>query len=468
MLRHASVLMLGASLLAACAAGPDYHRPTPAALAERPFAGADPALTAPAAPVDAWWHLYHDPRLDQLVADALAANADIRVAVARIERARAGLRGSQADRLPQTTLNAQGTHGRSSAAQTLPGYDRLNTTYAAGGDLSYEVDAFGRVSRGVEAARADLGAAQADAAAVRLAVEADTVRAYFDATSAAERLAAARATVDLLDRSVRITTARYEVGRSDHLDVVRVTALRDQQAATIPTLEVDRRGAMLRLATLTGRAPQDLPADLDAAVTTPALAQPIPVGDGRALLARRPDVAAAERRLAAASARIGVATADLYPHISLGASGGFTATQGMDLFGAGAARWLLGPVITWAFPNNAAVRARIGQARADDAAALATFDGTVLTALEESERALATYARAVERVRTLAQARDAAASAARISLARQREGRIDFLDLLDAQRTLANAEADLVAGQRDVALAQVDVFRALGGGWTTA
>jgi outer membrane protein, multidrug efflux system len=466
MLKTLPLLLVGASLLAACAAGPDYHRPQTSASAARPFAAAEADVTSPAAPADRWWTLYNDPRLNQLVTDALAANTDVRVAVARVQHARALLSGSKADRLPQTTLSGSPSYGLVSEAQTIPGYPRQGAQYDLGGSISYEVDAFGRVSRNIEAARADLGAAEADAAAVRLAVIAETVRAYLDLTTSAERLGVAEGTVALLDHSVRITSARFDVGRSDRLDVVRVTALRDQQQADIPTLKADRQAALLRLATLTGRAPADLPADLGTAATTPALAQPIPVGDGAQLLARRPDVAAAERRAAAASARIGVATADLYPHISLGGSGGVTAVDGMSLFGAGATRWLLGPTISWAFPNQKAIHARINAARADDAAAIAQFDGTVLTALEETERALSAYARAVERERDLNAARDSAARAARISLARQREGRIDFLTVLDAERTLAGAEADLVEARRAVAFAQVDVFRALGGGWS--
>jgi outer membrane protein TolC len=176
-------------------------------------------------------------------------------------------------------------------------------------------------------------------------------------------------------------------------------------------------------------------------------------------------VRAAERRLAADTARIGVATAELYPHISLGGSIGSTALGGMNVLGSGASRWSVGPLISWTFPNTAAVHARIAAARADDAASLAQFDGTVLTALEETERALTRYARLRERIDILARTRDEAQRAARITLARQREGRIDFLTVLDAQRTLASAETDLVAARRDATFAQVDLFRALGGGW---
>lgn len=468
MTRTFIALLLGASALTACAAGPDYRPPATPTTAAAPFIGAaNPAVSA-SATQDRWWTLYRDPLLDTLVADALAANTDIRVAVARIERARASLRGAKSDRLPQTSLGASGTYNRTSAAQSLPNIDRENWVLDAGLDVAYEVDLFGRVKRGVEAARGDLAAVQADADGVRVAVIADTVRAYLDVTATAERLAVAQRTVALLDQSIRITGARFEVGRSDRLDVIRVTALREQQKATIPALAADRDAALFRLATLTGRTPQQLPDTVRAATHTPQLAQSIPVGDGQALLARRPDVRAAERRLAADTARIGVATADLYPRITLGGSVGTTALGGGNLLGGGPLNWVLGPLISWAFPNTEAIRARIGAAKADGAASLATFDGTVLQALEESERALSAYAHAIERAQTLGLARDEAARAARISLARQREGQIDFLTVLDAQRTLANAEADLATATRALSFAQVDLFRALGGGWGQA
>ncbi|WP_428333794.1 efflux transporter outer membrane subunit [Novosphingobium sp.] len=458
-------LLLATSLLTACAVGPNYVRPHTALSAAAPFIGAENAAVTREAVIDKWWTMYNDPVLDRVVADAIAANTDIRVAAARVDHARALLRDAKSNRLPTTGLNASVQRERLPSSQVFPGEGREQTVYDGGLSLSYEVDLFGRVSRGIEAAHGDAAAAQADADGVRAAVIADTVRVYLDITTSAEQLKVAQDTVTLLDTSVRITSARFDVGRSDRLDVLRVMALRDQQAALVPQILADRRAALLRLATLTGRAPADLPADLALQVITPQPAAPIPVGDGAALIARRPDVRAAERRLAADSARIGVATAELYPHISLGGSIGSTALGGQNVLGDGASRWALGPLISWTFPNISAARARIAAARADDAASLAQFDGTVLTALEETERALTRYARLRERIEILTRTRDEAKRAARITLARQREGRIDFLTVLDAQRTLASAETDLVTARRDASFAQVDLFRALGGGW---
>lgn len=457
--------LLVATSLSACAVGPDYVAPTPPATANAPFAGVQSAEVTNAWPDDNWWRLYKDPVLDGLVTDALAANTDVRVAVARIEKARANLRGSKSDMLPQTGIDASGTYGRVSESQVLPGYDREGRRVDGELSVNYELDLFGRVKRGVEASRADLAASMEDADAVRVTVVADTVRAYVDATSAAEQIGVAQDTVALLDKSERITNARFERGLNQKLDVIRVTQLREQQAAAIPSLQVTRDAALFRLATLTGRTPQDLPASVRDRTTTPDVGQPIPVGDGATLLARRPDVKAAERRLAGDTARIGVATADLYPKITLGGSVGTTAVGATDVFGGGPLRWLLGPMISWAFPNQEAIRARIGGARADAKVDLATFDGTVLTALQETETALSAYRNALLRKDRLASARDAARRAADVSMARQSRGQIDALDVLDAQRTLASADADYAAATRAVAFAQVDLFRALGGSW---
>jgi NodT family efflux transporter outer membrane factor (OMF) lipoprotein len=464
-LRNLLLSLLAATSLAGCAVGPNYVAPTPPPTAAAPFIGATGPAVSVAEPQGDWWRLYLDPVLDRLVADALAANTDIRVAVARIERARASLRGARSEELPTTSLGGSVTYGRAAQSQTPVGLGREFRTVDAGLDVGYELDLFGRVKRGVEASRADLGAAQEDADAVRVTVVADTVRAYVDATSSAERLAVAQRTIALLDQSVRITQARFDRGLAQRLDVIRVTQLREQEEAAIPALSADRDAALFRLAVLTGRTPQDLPEEAKARTTTPDVAQPIPVGDGRALLARRPDVRAAERRLAADTARIGVATADLYPRITLGGSIGTTAVGATDIFAGGPFRWLVGPLISWAFINQEAIRAHIGETRADAKADLASFDGMVLRALGETETALSAYRNALLRKETLVSARDAAASAARISLARQRQGQIDFLSVLDAQRTLAQSDADLAQATRDVAFAQVDLFRALGGNW---
>lgn len=459
-------LTVGSLALAACAAGPNYERPALAPKAEQPFIGAQssPALLSEA-PQGDWWRLYQDPVLDGLVADALKANTDLRVALANIEKARALLRESRSERLPSTTIDAGGQYRRLPAQQTGPGLKREDWNVDGGLSVAYEVDLFGRVKRTIEASRADSDAAQAAADAVRVVVVAETTRAYADASSAAERIAVAERTLELLDRTTVLTTKRFEAGRTSRLDVARVQALAGQQRATIPPLRAQRDAALFRLAFLTARVPADLPPAVGQRAATLRLDRPIPVGDGRALLARRPDVREAERKLAAETARVGVATAELYPQISLGASIGSTGNGLGDLFGAGPLRWLVGPLVSWAFPNMEGGRARVAQAEASTKAALASFDGTVLRALQETETALSAYAHALERRQALTETAEQARVASNISRAQLREGRVDFLVVLDAERTLADAEAALAEADAQVAETQIAVFQALGGGW---
>ena len=352
-------------------------------------------------------------------------------------------------------------------APSAPRAKARDLLLSTGFDVAYEVDLFGRIRRNIEAADADLGAATAARDAVRVIVAAETTRAYGDILATARRLEVARRTVALIDESVRLADKRFQAGRTSRLDLVRISALRDQQRARIPDLEADLEAATFRLATLTGRPPRERPAvSPDGRLLQ--LASPIPIGDGSALLARRPDVREAERRLAASTARIGVATADLYPRINLGGSLASSATSLAGLFSGGAVGFLLGPLINWTFPNQAATRARIAGAEAEAQGDLARFDKAVLVALEETETALSRYANQIERRAALEAAVSQAQAATRITRAQLREGRADGLAVLDAERTLAETEADLAEADDRLVDAQVDLFRALGGGWQNA
>ena len=462
------ILSAGSALaLSACAAGPaDVASSTLPTASAGPFLSAEEGVVTPSPLPADWWSLYDDPVLDDLVADAALANTNVRQAVARIARARAVLRGARADRLPQSGLSASAGYGRTPIGQTLPGEDRTGAAFGIGADLSYEVDLFGRVSGSIAAARGDLAAAQADADAVRVIAIADTTQAYATAASAAARIATARSIVALLDDSLRLTARRHDAGLTDGLAVARIEALRQQRAATIPAIEAERNAALFALATLTGRTPSQLPAIAADRAVPLEIERAIPVGDGAALLARRPDIRAAEQRLLADTARIGVARADLYPRITLGGSVGSNASSIGDLFTRGPLGFLLGPLIDWAFPNREPVRARIDAANADAEASLAAFDGTILTALQETETALSDYARALEQRRALTAAQSAAERAARITRAQNREGVVDSLQTLDAERTLAEASAALADQDALVSQRQIALFRALGGGWS--
>ena len=453
--------------LAACATGPDYHPQPVSASAAAPFVMAQGStVVSDSQPAGNWWRLYDDPVLDGLVRDALAANTDVRAAEARLQRARAALREERGAREPQVGVNGSAQYGRL-PGPAIPGEKRTEVQVDVGLGVSYEMDLFGRIGRRIEAARGDVGAADADADAVRVTIVSDTVQAYADAVSAAERIGVAERIVALLNRSLALTEKRHQIGLATGLDTARIAALRDQRLADIPDLQAERQGALFRLATLTGRPPRDLPAQAAERTSTLRLNQPIPVGNGATLLGRRPDIRAAERRLAAATARIGVATADLYPRISLGGSVGSSGSGLGNIFSANPLTWLVGPLISWTV-NRSAARARVAESRADTQAALATFDGTVLQALQETETALSSYQQALNRRRALRGARDQAETAAQITRARQREGDISSLELLDAERTAAEAEAALAEADANIARAQIDLFRALGGGWEKA
>lgn len=462
------------ALLAACTTvGPDYHVPAQAVVnrpeASAPFAGVQDGKTflAQAVPGD-WWRLYDDAALNALVAKALDANTDLRVAAANLERADAVLREARAQTRPGVTVNASPTYGHVSGVQELaPDYRPPNAwSYSGSAGISYQVDLVGQIRRAIEAAGADRDAAQAAYDATRAAVAAQTTRAYTTACAAGMQLASAQHSVDVQNESLRATERLQRLGRGTTLDVTRARSQLEQLRANLPPLQAQRRTALFQLATLTGDTPAQFPPQLANCAALPALRQPIPVGDGASLLRRRADIRQAERSLAAANARIGVATADLYPKITLGLSAGSAGPA--QYFGdAGTFSWSIGPLISWTLPNTGAVQARIAEAEAGTRAAYARFDATVLNALRETESALENYARELDRDAALRAARDQSAEAASQATTLYRYGKTDYLTVLDTQRTLASNESALAASQAQLANDQITLFLALGGGWQT-
>jgi len=467
-LRCLAAALLGA--MAACSTvGPDYHVPEQAAVnldaANGPLAGLE-ASSARAAPLPAhWWRLYDDPVLDDLVGQAFAANTDLRVAAANLRRAAAIVDEAGAGRRPNVSVSAAPAYGRASGAAKGVPYALPDVgTYDAGAAVSYQVDLFGKISRGLEAANADAEAAQAAYDLARVNVAAGTVRAYADVCAAGQQLETARHSIALQERFAQLTRRRADMGRGTSLDISRAQGQLEQLRAAVPPLEAQRTTALYRLAVLVGKAPGTLPASLAACHVPPTLRDPVPVGDGAALLRRRPDIRQAERSLAAATARIGVATSELYPSISLGLSAGSTGT--LSRFGAdNSFRWSLGPLISWSLPNTGLARSHIEQAEAGSAAALARFDAAVLNALRETSSALTVYARDLDRADALRAARDRNREAAEQARTLYRLGRTDFLTALDADRTLAGSESALAAAQGQLATDQAALFLALGGGW---
>jgi len=337
--------------------------------------------------------------------------------------------------------------------------------FQVGFDASYEVDLFGGVTRAIEAAHGDVDAAQAQLDAARVSVAAETARAYVTACSNAAQKAVAVDTVALQGKTLDLTKTLFDAGRGTKRDVERADVLLAQTQAQIPGFEAERRAALYALAVLTGKPPD--PA-ADACVTPPKLKDVLPVGDGAALLARRPDVRAAERTLAADTARVGVATADLYPSIKLLGSIGLGAPKAGDTFKSSSFSYSLGPLISWNFPNMTIARARVREARADADAQLARFDGTVLSALQETEQALARYAGALDRDTVLVRAEQSSGEAARLSRLRFDYGADSFLLLISAERDRADARAARASADATVADAQISLFKALGGGWSDA
>ncbi|GGY67302.1 efflux transporter outer membrane subunit [Pseudoduganella albidiflava] len=457
------------AVLAACGTvGPDYRVPEEAAIqrpaAAAPFASADePALRGEPLPPH-WWRLYRDASLDALVGKAFAANTDLRVAAANLARARAVQQEAAGAADPVIGATGAPAYGRASAAaKGLPQPLADGYSHDAGISVSYQLDLFGKIRRGVEAAGADSAAAEAALDLARVTVAADTARAYVDACGARHQLDVARRSVELQQRFVEMTGRRIRAGRGTALDEARARAQLEQLRAAIPPLLAQGRTARFRLAALTGRAPAEMADSEIACTAVPRLAQPVPVGDGAALLRRRPDLRGAERSLAAATARIGVATSELYPSVSLGLSAG--SSGALDRLGAGnALRWSLGPLVSWTLPTRAG-HARVAEAESATAAALARFDGLVLNALRETETAMTVYARELDRNAALRAAQEQSALAARQSHRLYEAGKIDFLAVLDADRTLAAGDSALAASDAQVAADQVALFLALGGGW---
>jgi multidrug efflux system outer membrane protein len=467
--RAAWAALAGSAWLAGCSVGPDYRPPQPLSGTQPVLLGTQEAQATPAQPPAQWWRLYQDPVLDALVQEALRANTDLAVAGANLAAARATLEGARLGRYPQTQLGAGTERGRDAVTDEILEIDghppQSFWFYDARLDVSYELDLFGHVRRAIEAARADTDAALAARDVVKITVAAETARAYGQVCALGEAIAVTRHSIEVVTHEQQITADRRDAGAAADFDVVRAQALVAQVRATLPTLLGQRQSALFELAQLLGRPPGSAPQAAQECVQPPTLTALLPVGDGAALLARRPDVRQAERRVAAATARIGVATADLYPRISLLGSYGGIGTQVSQVTNSVGLAWGLGPQISWSFPNQSPVRARIHQARAGEQAALAGFDGVVLKALTETDQSLATYGAELAHRQELSLARDRARQAFDMAHEQFLAGASSTLDLLNAESTSVGADAAVASADGAVIQDQIGVFKALGGGW---
>ncbi|MBV2134055.1 efflux transporter outer membrane subunit [Pseudomonas sp. MAP12] len=467
-------LALGALALAlgGCTmVGPDYHLPKWAVFnqpqAQAPFdAQANPKVSQAALPAD-WWQLYHEPLLDHLVQEALAKNTDVRLAYHNLRRAYESYQ--MAHHANEVEFGGKAASGRGQvSSEALGEHEQLpvmNLSSAVVG-IGYQVDLFGKLKRAAEAAGAGAEASQAALDAARISVVAQVVGSYMDSCHASEELEIAEHSLNIQERQLEVAQRLLAGGRGNEIDVARAQAQTEALRAQLPPYEAKKASALYALAALLGRTPGDLPAGVAACKHAPQLAAALPTGDGAALLKRRPDIRAAERELAAATAEIGVATAALYPEISLGANFGYTGMT--EHMGSAITReWALMPSISWHIPTKVD-HARIRATEAGADAALARFDGVVLAALRETQTLLSHYAHNLKRSQSLRQARDAARAGAEYNRRLYREGRMPYLDSLDADRTLAEAEAALAAAQAQLSTDQVNLFLSLGGGWENA
>lgn len=462
----AIALLLSSLLLAACAVGPDYKPPAtdPAPQFDQVDAGAFSTESA----VAQFWTQFEDHTLQRLVDDALSSNHDLRIALTRVAEARA-LRGeSRLDLAPTVTAGAGYSDQRLADAQLTPGTPRDQKLYDAGFDAFWELDFFGRIRRSVEASNAELDVAEAGLRDAQVIVTAEVTRSYFELRGQQLQLDVARRNVDNQRETLELTSIRLEAGRGTELDTSRAQAQLSGTLASIAPLEAAVARSIHRLGVLTGREPGALRDILTPSQELPEIPRIAAVGDPAGLLRRRPDIRVAERELAASTARIGVAVADLFPRVSFTGSVGYVAANSGDLGDSGSDTYFIAPGISWAAFDLGRVRARIAGARARADGDLLRYQQTVLRALEETENSLVTHARARQRLEHAETAARASGTAAGIARDRFEGGVSDFLQVLDAERSQLEAEDRLAQTRTEAATSLIAVYKSLGGGWENA
>jgi outer membrane protein, multidrug efflux system len=447
--------------LAACAVGPDYKTPVTA-----------PALVQSATQGNydrshiesVWWAQFDDPILNQLVSQSMTGNRDLRVSFARLQASRAIRDQVEYTQMPIITSGVSSQLGKSQVPGTTT--KRVNTErYDAGLDMAWEIDLFGHIQRQIESADADQQAAEANLFQLQVSITAELVDAYGQLRGAQLRERIARDNLKNQQDSRTVTVNMRDAGTGNELDVVRADARLSAVEASVPQLQAEQVREKNRIATLLGERPESMKIDLNPA-KLPAIAKALPIGDPTQLLRHRPDVLAAERQLASATAQIGVNTADLFPRVSLTGFLGFTAARGSQIGSSAANAWALGPSITWPALDLRSVRARIRGANADADAALANYEQHVLLALEESENAFSDYNKRQQRLISLIKQSESSRKAADLAGIQYREGTADFLVLLDAERERLAAEDAQALAETELYRGIVAIYKALGGGWS--
>lgn len=463
-MRLTILLLAATSLASACAVGPDYVRPDP------PLPSGwqtDPPgfAVVPGSDVGRWWNAFDDAELSSLVERATIANKDLVLATARVAEAQALYRATRSAEFPSIDSDAGVDYERSSVNALFPGGNDA-TVWGLGVSASWEVDLFGRVRRSVESSQASFEASDEDRRAVLVAVIAQVASAYVDLRTAQRRLDVARQNLASQGKIVDLTKIRFEGGIASSLDVAQAESIYANTRTFIPPLEASIARSMNRLSVLLGENPGPLASELAAAAPIPDPPAEMTVALPVDMVRQRPDVRAAERQLAAQTARIGVATADLYPRLTLLGTFGFDATDFKDLFQGPSRSYSVGPALRWNVFDAGRIRALIGAEEARTTQALAGYEQTILTSLEEVENALVTYARLRDQRAASIDAIRAATTSLDLATALYKDGLADFQNVLDAQRTLLTYQDQLARVDGDSVQSLVQLYRALGGGWT--
>ena len=463
------VISLSALLvLAGCAVGPDYAPPLPPPLSASQFsggAGQSHAGLVPGTVEVEWWRTFDEPALVALIQRALAANHDVGLAAARLAQATALLREDRQGYLPQGGAALAYEKSRLSKSETLPGQPRRSESYRASVDASWEIDLFGRVRRSVEAAQAQAGSREALLRGVQAGVAAAVAATWFELGGIEAELAVVASIRQSQRDSLALVERLVSAGAASELDRLRAEALLRSVEVAAPELERRRAASVNALAVLLGEVPQTFSLPAATPASEALTLRTIAVGDPATLLARRADIAAAERNLAAATARIGIATAGLYPEVQVAGSIGLVAGSLDALGDAGMQSGFLGPVIRWNLFDAGRVRARIAASEARTREALIAYDQTVLRALQETDDAFKAYGTAGSTLGLRLLESAANREAARLARLQFSAGAGLYLDVLEAERADFASRRALAVARTNQRLAVVSIYKALGGGW---
>lgn len=470
-IRLTSVLLT--TVLSGCMVGPDY---VPPHTALEPFHNLDAVkrgqAALPAPQIDRWWDGFNDPILVTVVQRALGQNLDLAASLARVAQARAAARYAGAQLLPTLDADASAAARRQSLkssigslSKSFPGFDRNQSEYTVGSSASWEIDVFGGVRRGASAASAEFEAAQADQVGTRITVAADAADAYLQIRGYQARLQMAQAQVDTGARLLSLVQARHQAGQVDGREVAQAEALYSQARATMQPLRIALEAQLNRLDVLMGAQPGSYAQELAQPTEIPAIAAIGGPDTPLDVLRRRPDVIAAERRLASSNERIGVAISDYYPKMSLSAALGFDSLSANHLLAGSAFQATGGGALRWRLFDFGKVEAEVAQARGANAEALAQYRQTVLKAAEDVENALVALSQTQAHVVELQAEVDSLVRARDLSERAYKAGSITLTEVLDAERQLLAARDELAANRADAARSAVGIFRALGGGW---